>query len=837
VTSVFHLLLSVSAFAAAPDFVRDVAPVLKKCTGCHGAAVQTSGLRLDNADGALRGGYSGAAIQPGNAAASKVIQLVESGKMPPAGGKLTGAEIGVLKAWITEGAKYPAAASAAGKPVAKSTHWAFQPIRKPAEPALKRTDWARNAIDRFVLAGLERESIAPSSEADKATLLRRVSLDLTGLPPTAEELEDFLADATAGAYERAVDRLLSSPHYGEKWARHWLDLARYADSDGYEKDSPRPWAWRYRHWVIQALNGDMGFDRFTTEQLAGDLLPNPGPEQRAAVGFYRNSLTNREGGVDPEEFRIAQVKDRANTVGTAWMGLSVGCAECHDHKYDPISQREYYSLFAFFNPLMDHDVEAPLAGELGPWLAARPGYEASRKAMFESYGGPELMREWREKLLRAADQPGNNDPIQFAWKYVGNLTNGLQPVVRLEESQRPREQQEQLVDYFIDRVSDVISKEELELRNWKSLQKEWAALRNGMPKITMAQSVRESFTPRKSHILMRGDFRSPGVEVQRGTLAALPPLQGEANRLNLARWLVSRENPLTARVTVNRIWQEYFGKGLSLTSEDFGTRGEKPSHPELLDWLAADFMDNGWRMKRLHRLIVTSSVYRQSSKARHDLKETDPDNRLLARQTRLRLSAEQIRDSALTAAGLLTPTVGGPGVRPPQPKGVTELSYANSVKWPESKGPDKYRRGLYIFFQRTVPYPQLMTFDSPDSVLACSRRQRSTTSLQALNLLNDPVFVEAAQVLGVRLLKEAGESFEDRMKLAFRLCLNRDPKPKEVATLRTHFGKELSVLQKDSEEAAYLHPQTLDGATPEQGGAWTVMARVLLNLDEFLHRE
>lgn len=836
-TSVFHLLISVSAFAAPPDFVRDVAPVLKKCTGCHGAAVQTSGLRLDNAEGALRGGYSGAAIQPGNAAASKVIQLVESGKMPPAGGKLTGAEIGVLKAWITDGAKYPAASSAAGKPVAKSTHWAFQPIRKPAEPALKRADWARNAIDRFVLARLEKESIVPSPEADKATLLRRVSLDLTGLPPTAAELEDFLADTTAGAYERAVDRLLHSPHYGEKWARHWLDLARYADSDGYEKDSPRPWAWRYRHWVINALNGDMGFDRFTTEQLAGDLLPNPGPEQRAAVGFYRNSLTNREGGVDPEEFRIAQVKDRANTVGTAWMGLSVGCAECHDHKYDPISQREYYSLFAFFNPLMDHDVEAPLAGEIGPWLAARPGYEASRKAIFESYGGPELMREWREKLLRAADQPGNNDPIQFAWKYVGNLTNGLQPVLRLEESQRPREQQEQLVDYFIDRVSDVISKEELELRNWKSLQKEWAALRNGMPKITMAQSVRESFTPRKSHILMRGDFRSPGVEVQRGTPAALPPLQGEANRLNLARWLVSRENPLTARVTVNRIWQEYFGKGLSLTSEDFGTRGEKPSHPELLDWLAADFMDNGWRMKRLHRMIVTSSVYRQSSKARHDLKEKDPDNRLLARQTRLRLSAEQIRDSALSAAGLLTPTIGGPGVRPPQPKGVTELSYANSVKWPESKGPDKYRRGLYIFFQRTVPYPQLMTFDSPDSVLACSRRQRSTTSLQALNLLNDPVFVEAAQVLGVRLLKEADGSFEERMKLAFRLCLNRDPKPKEVATLRTHFGKELSLLQKDSEEAAYLHPQTVDGATPEQGGAWTVMARVLLNLDEFLHRE
>ncbi len=829
-------LLSPSSGAAAPDFVRDVEPLLKRCTGCHGSAVQSSGLRLDNAADALRGGYSGAAIRPGDAAGSRMIQLVEAGKMPPAGAKLTRAEIDVLKSWIADGAKFPNRAPSEAK-IQKSNHWAFQPVVKPKDPLVKQTAWARNSIDRFILARLEKEGITPSPEADKATLLRRVSLDLTGLPPTPAELDDFLADTDPGAYERVVDRLLQSPHYGEKWARHWLDLARYADSDGYEKDSPRPWAWRYRHYVIDAFNKDMSFDRFTIEQLAGDLLPNPTADQRAAVGFYRNSLTNREGGVDTEEFRIAQVKDRTNTVGTTWLGLSVGCAECHDHKYDPISQREYYSLFAFFNPLLDHDVESPLPGELGPWLAARPGYEASRKAMFESYGGPELMRQWRAKLLAAADQPGNNDPLQFAWKYVGNLTNGLQPVLRLEESQRPREQQEQLVDYFIQRAGDVFSKEELELRNWKSLQKEWAALLNSMPKITMAQSVRESFAPRKSHILMRGDFRSPGVEVQRGTLAVLPPLQGEPDRLNLARWLVSRDNPLTARVTVNRVWQEYFGRGLSLTSEDFGTRGETPSHPELLDWLAADFMENGWRFKRLHREIVTSSVYRQSSKARHDLKEKDPDNRLLARQTRLRLPAELIRDSALSAAGLLTPTVGGPGIRPPQPKGVTELSYANSVKWPESKGPEKYRRGLYIFFQRTVPYPQLMTFDSPDAVLACSRRQRSTTPLQALNLLNDPVFLEAAQSLGVRLLREGEANFEGRMKLAFRLCLGRDPKPKEVSALRNYFDKQAALLRGNDEEAAYLHPQTVANATAAEGGAWTVMARVLLNLDEFLHRE
>ncbi len=822
--------------AAPPDFLRDVQPILvKNCTGCHGEAVQSSGLRLDRAADALKGGYSGRAIEPGDPASSKLIRMVAEGKMPPSGPKLTSGEVATLKDWIAAGAVFPTLKPAAAPK--QSSHWSFQPVRRPAEPPLRNTAWSRNAIDRFVLARLEKEKIEPSPEASRAKLLRRVSLDLTGLPPTPEDVEAFLADNAAGAYERAVERLLNSPHYGEKWARHWLDLAHYADSDGYEKDSPRPYAWRYRQWVIDALNRDMGFDRFTVEQLAGDLLPNPTPDQKAAAGFYRNSLTNREGGVDTEEFRIAQVKDRASTVGTTWLGLSVGCAECHDHKFDPISQREFYSLFAFFNPLVDHDVEAPLPGEAGPWLAARPGYEASRREMFASYGGPELMAEWRTRLLKAADQPGNNDPVQFAWKYVGNLTNGLQPVLRMEESQRPREQREQLTDYFIERASDVFSKEELALRDWKSLQKEWAALTKSAPAVAMAQSVRQSFFPRPSHILMRGDFRSRGVEVQAGTPAVLPPLEGEANRLNLARWLVSRRNPLTARVTVNRLWQEYFGRGLVFTSEDFGTRGEAPSHPELLDWLSSELMDNGWRMKHIHRLIVNSAVYRQSSKVRQDLREKDPDNRLLARQARLRLPAELIRDSALAASGLLNPAIGGPGIRPPQPKGVTELSYANSVKWPESTGPDRYRRGLYIFFQRTVPYPQLMTFDSPDAVLSCSRRQRSTTPLQALNLLNDPVFLEAAQSLGVRLLRESPPSFEQRLSHAFRLCLGRDPDPAERASLERHYQKELALLESNLDEARYLYPQSDGASTPAIGGTWTVMARVLLNLDEFLHRE
>lgn len=806
------------------DFTRDIEPILSRnCYACHGPAMQTSGLRLDRAADALKGGYSGPVIVSGKASQSRLIGVVAEGKMPPGPKKLSAAEVDQLRAWIDEGPKWGAAS--AQEKTERSTHWAFQPVVKPALPPVKDAGWVRTPIDRFVLARLEREGIPPSQEASRRALLRRLSLDLTGLPPTPAEMQAFLADMRPDAYERAVERLLDSPHYAEKWARHWLDLARYADSDGYESDLERPWAWRYRNWVIDALRRDLPFDQFTIEQLAGDLLPGATPDQRAATGFYRNSLTNREGGVDTEQFRVEQVLDRTNTVGMVWLGLSVGCAQCHDHKYDPTTQRDYYQLSAFFNTLVDHDVEAPLDGDQ-PRDAA---WEQRRLQLFNQFCGPELMKEWRSILLKAADEPGFNEKHQFAWKYVGNLGNGLQPALRLEEHERPYEQRQQLLDYFVNRAGDVFDKERLGHLGWDQLKKQWAELKKQAPKRTLAQTVRENWFAPKTHILLRGDFRSPGIEVARNTPGFLPPLEEAPTRLGLARWLVSKQNPLTARVLVNRVWQEYFGRGLVRTSEDFGVMGEKPSHPELLDWMAAEVQERGWSLKQLHRLIVQSAVYRQSSAAREELRDRDPDNILLARQSRLRLSAEQLRDSALAASGLLNPAIGGASVRPPQPKGVAELGYAGGVKWPESKGADRYRRGLYIHFQRTTPYPQLMNFDAPDSILACSRRQRSNTPLQALNLLNDPVFLEAAQALARRL---DGAGFRERVEQGYQWTVGRTPGDKEVATLARHFERAVDTLRSSAKETEYLA-----GKPDPEAAAWVVMSRVLLNLDEFLHIE
>jgi len=837
---VFFLVLAAVASAAPVDFKRDIEPVFKRnCYGCHGAALQQNGLRLDRAADGLRGSYSGPVIVPGKAAESKLIQMVSSGKMPQTPRKLTSDQIELLKRWIDEGAIRPQSVT---ETRVSSNHWSFQPIRRPAVPAVKLR--ARSPIDAFVLARLEKENIRPSPQADRRTLLRRVTLDLTGLPPTPTELADFLADSRPDAYERVVDRLLNSPHYGEKWARHWLDQARYADSDGYEKDSERPWAWRWRHWVIHALNADMPFDQFTIEQLAGDLLGNPSTENLAATGFLRNSLANREGGVNTEQFRVEQVIDRTSTLGAVWMGLTVGCAQCHDHKYDPISQREYYGLFAFFNSLVNLDQPAPLPGEQGTWMREWPVYETEREAVLTKYGMHAMIGEWEKAMREASSQPFNNARPQFAWKNLGNISTGLQEVVQLDRGRRPRNLHDQLLDYFVDRgASDLFLKDRLQAAKFDEFRKAFREAQKKAPAVTLAQTIHENWIPRKTHILLRGDFRNPGVEVEHGAPAVLPPLPagGPPSRLTLARWLVSREHPLTARVAVNRAWQELFGRGLVRTSEDFGKKGEAPSHPELLDWLAAEFMEpkgaRPWSMKALHRLVVTSATYRQSSKSRPELAERDPDNTLLARQARLRLPAELIRDSALAASGLLNPTIGGRGIRPPQPKGVAELAYAGSVKWNESQGPDRYRRGLYIHFQRTTPYPQLMNFDAPDSVLACSRRQRSYTPLQALNLLNDVVFFEAAQALGIRLVREAPSGFRDRAIHGYRLALCRDPQEKELETLARHFEREVEVLRAHPREAHSLAPDILDGADRLEIGGWVMISRVLLNLDEFLHRE
>ncbi len=819
----------------APEYSRDIEPLLQqRCYLCHGPQQQMSNLRLDQKESAMR------VIQPGNSASSRLIRMVSGAEkvvMPPVGQRLSPAEIGLLRAWIDQGAAWSATA---GSAPATAAHWSFEKIRRPRPPAPRDGAWARNPIDRFILARLEAEGIAPSPEAAKTTLLRRVSLDLTGLPPTPPEIEAFLGDNRPDAYERVVDRLLDSPHYGEKWARYWLDLARYADSDGYEKDRSRPWAWRYRQWVIDALNRDMPYDEFTIEQLAGDLLPNRTIDTLVATGFNRNTLTNREGGTDPEQFRDEQVLDRAATLGTVWLGLTVGCAQCHNHKFDPISQKEFYQLTAFFNTQEEVNIPAPMAGEIGPYLAARPTYDEQRRALLNEYRIPENQADWEDKLRYAALHPGEHDDWSFAYGEFTHSVDNARKVLFKPAAERSELQQEQMTELFLGSCGNLYPKQHCAGLKLGEARTKLNELNAKMPPYSYAPVLLENDTPPKTYLHVKGDWREHGEEVRPNTPAVLPPLPpGAATRLALARWLVSPENPLTARVAVNRIWQEIFGRGIVYTSDDFGTQGDRPTHPELLDWLASEYMARGWSMKQMVRLLVTSSTYRQSSKARPELVSRDPENTLLARQSRLRLPAELIRDEALSAAGLLDTRIGGPSVKPAQPKGVAELSYANSVKWVESSGPDRYRRGLYIHFQRTTPYPQLMNFDAPNASLSCTRRERTNTPLQALDLMNDPVFFEAAQGLAFRVVREgaAAGGFRDRLNYAMRVTVGRDAGSHEAERLGKYYDERLRTLKDDPRRVAALFPNRIQGAPQTEAAAWVELSRVLLNLDEFITRE
>jgi hypothetical protein len=712
-------------------------------------------------------------------------------------------------------------------------------VTRPAIPDVHQRDWVRNPIDAFVLARLEAENIQPSPEANSTTLLRRLSFDLTGLPPTPKEVADYLADRRPDAYERAVDRLLASPHYAEKWARHWLDQVHYADSDGYEKDQVRPYAWRYRNWVINALNADMPFDQFTVEQLAGDLLPNATTEQRVATGFYRTVLTNREAGVDRAEARFEQTISRTNTVGTVFLGLTVGCAQCHNHKFDPIPQKEYYSLLAFVNNVEEAEIDAPLAGETGPYLRARAQYESDRAEVLAQHEIPQMQSEWEEKVRYAIQNPGKDLEWDFVVTQNKAMVDRFVKVIMAGPAKRTKRDAERLTNYFLRNPGPDIAKDTLRMPCIRDAREQIDALMAKLPPYTQAMAIAEDPSPVATHVAIKGDYKSPGDEVKPGTLSVLPALHanGTPDRLALARWIISRDNPLTARVAVNRMWQEFFGKGLVRTSEDFGTQGERPTHPELLDWLASEFMANGWSMKHMHKTIVMSAAYRQSSNTRKELVTKDPDNSLLARQGRLRLPAELIRDAALSASGLMDDRIGGPSVRPPQPKGVAELGYANSVKWVESTGADRYRRGLYILYQRTAPYPQLVNFDEPDSNVACTRRTRSNTPLQALNLLNDPVFLEAAQAFAVRILRESPANFNDRLDYAYELALSRKPSSFERDRLARLFEEQREILKTDDLNRTRLLPLAPEGIEAVEGATWVGICRVLLNLDEFITRE
>lgn len=769
--------------AAAADYARDVEPLLRaRCYGCHGAARQMKGLRLDSKDAVLAAGGVLIARVTGEGVSI----------MPPAGKPLSATEVATLREFIGG---------------ARATHWAFQPVARPVAPRTRNAEWPRNAVDQFVLARLERANIEPSPAASRRTLIRRLSFDLTGLPPSPEEVAEFVSDARPDAYEKLVDRLLASPHFGERWARPWLDRARYADSDGYEKDWFRPWAWRYRDYVIRAFNRDLPFDRFTTEQLAGDLLPDATADQRIATGFYRMTLTNREGGVDNAQFRFESTVDRANTVASVWMGLTAGCAQCHNHKFDPITQRDYYSLFAYFDNLHDADIEAPLAGELGPWLAAREAYRAKRAETLKAYHVPELQAAWERDMLDAAEHPGRRTDWDLAWDCLLKLTEGGwdgERLIRTPPARRTEREAATLTDHFVRNYHFAVGGKRTQELKFPELDQKLTALKKEFPQLSEAMAVTEADDPEPSHVRVRGDYKTPGERVEPAVPAFLPPAGG-GSRLDLARWLVSEQNPLTARVTVNWIWQELFGAGLVKSAEDFGTRGEKPTHPELLDWLAASFREEGWSVKQLIRTIVVSNTYRQSSHARRDLETIDPQNALLARQSRLRLPAELIRDNALSVSGLLDTEVGGESVRPPQPKGVSDLGYGKregDTSWKVSEGRKRYRRGLYIQFQRSTPYPLLVNFDAPKTTVAVCRRDRSNTPLQALNLLNDPVFVEAAEALAYAVPR--GD-----VKMLFERALARSPSPKELERMNHYV-------------------QTMP---------WPAVASIVLNLDEFITRE
>jgi hypothetical protein len=1069
--------------AGAVEFNRDIRPILSdSCFQCHGPDKRNrkAALRLDTEAGAFadRGGYR--AIAPGDPAKSELLRRVlheeESKRMPPrsTGPRLKPEQVALLTRWVEQGAKW-------------QKHWSLLPPRRPDLPAVNDRLWPRNPIDHFILARLEREGLRPSPEADAVTLLRRVTLDLTGLPPTPAEVDAFLAECSAkpqaasaqaasaqAAYAKVVDRLLASPRYGERMAVKWLEAARYADTNGYQTDGPR-FMWRWRDWVIDAFNKDLPFDRFTVEQIAGDLLPRPTLEQRIATGFNRNHRGNSEGGVIPEEYAVEYVVDRVDTTATVWLGLTLGCARCHDHKYDPVSQKEFYQVFAYFNNVPEKGkaikygnsppmIKAPtreqqdqlralrarLAAaerafrDLQPQLAAaqaawerlraagppvhwapseglvvhldldgntldragpcdepakcraavfRDGAPAYRdgplgraadfdgkrfldagdvanfgffdKFTFSAWVYPtgdatgtvlsrmadtdraegyalhlergrvqlNLVKRWLDDAIRveaekplapgrwhhvAATYDGSrlaggiriyvDGALQELKVHLDDLNQSFktrQPLrvgsgggkasrfrgavgeVRVYDRVLPAAEVEMLAT--ADAVSDIAAlpparrspRQAAKLRAYflqthapepvraarqrlRQLQKEYEALDESIPTTMVMEEMK---TPRATHVLIRGEYDKKGPQVSPGLPASLPPLPPGApnDRLGFAKWLVDPSNPLTARVTVNRFWQMYFGTGLVKTTEDFGSQGEWPSHPDLLDWLATEFVRTGWDVKAMHRLIVTSATYRQSSRLRiadrglriekrglfglpllpsnpqsaiRNPQSIDPENRLLARGPRLRLSAEMIRDQALAASGLLVERLGGPSVRPYQPpnlwKDLTEAKYV------QDHGAKLYRRSLYTFWKRTIAPPAMLTFDAAGRETCVVRVARTNTPLQALNLMNDVTYVEAARVLAERVLKESGTA-EGRLALAFRRVTGRAPQPAELTILHAGLVEHLRHYRGDRQAALRLvsagesrRDERLDVG---ELAAYTAVASLILNLDEAITKE
>lgn len=757
------VLLLVQPAVAEPDYAAEVRPILARhCFACHGADPESraADLRLDIPSTSQDAAH---AIVPGRPADSELIRRIGHSdpelRMPPSksGPGLTPAEIQVLTQWIAAGASYQA-------------HWAFVAPVRPAVPDVTDAGWCRSDLDRFVLHRMQKQRLQPSEEADAWTLVRRVSLDLTGLPPTPDIADRFAADPSDASYEQMVDELLQSPRFGEHWASMWLDLARYADTKGYEKDLPRD-IWRYRDWVIDAFNSDMPYDQFTCEQLAGDLLENATTSQILATAFHRNTMTNDEGGTDNEEFRIAAVKDRVDTTVQVWMGLTAGCAKCHSHKYDPISQVEYYQLMSFFNQTQDAD-----RPDDSPRLATPTPTQQRR------------LQQLTEQ--QAALQSDNTDSAQAALKA---LTAQLKAV------------QQEIVQTPV--------------------------MRELPP-----ESRRTTHVHIRGNFLDLGDAVSPGFPEAFASAGSGARIPADGSRLSVAQWLMSDSNPLTARVAVNRVWSRFFGRGLVETEEDFGTQGSLPSHPELLDWLALEFREtHRWSFKQLCRAIVLSAVYRQSSIVADSSQNPDRVNRWLSRGPRVRLSAEVVRDQALAAAGLLSEKMGGPSVMPPQPPGLWRTTYSK-LKWETSAGEDRYRRALYTFLRRTSPYPSLISFDATSREVCQIRRIRTNTPLQALVLMNDPVYLEAAAALADSARRYSATTLDEQLRLMFRRVLIRPPADAEILRLKQLYHEAITEYRKQPESAGELlaaasisEAQTSE---PSQLAALTMVATVLLNLDE-----
>jgi uncharacterized protein DUF1553/uncharacterized protein DUF1549/cytochrome c len=819
------------------DFNRDIRPILSEnCFYCHGqdGNKRQADLRLDQRDAAVKAG----AITPGDIAKSSLVARILSDDpeqmMPPpkSNRRLSLEQKKTLERWIADGANY-------------QTHWAFVPPSRPAEPAVQRADWVRNPIDRFVLARLESEKLAPSPEADRATLIKRLSIDLMGLPPTPSEVDAFVADQDERAYEKLVDRLLASRHYGERMALPWLDAARYADSNGFQQDGDT-WQWIWRDWVVKALNDDLPFDQFTIWQLAGDLLPNASNEQKIASGFNRNHLLNGEGGAIAEEQRFVILFDRIDTTATTWLGLTMACAQCHDHKYDPLTTRDYYGLMDAFNHLPESGTPQFFSSRIrvaAPFLELPT--EENRKQIAQFEGEIKSADAEAAPIANAAFEGWRTGLLADGKPAEGKgLPEPLAALLRKPEGERT-DAEKKLIDtdlrkYFEEKVRSTLAGKLPVLGKPEGIRKQLAAYKaDKLPRVMIMSDEK----PRDTSILERGEYLKPKEKVSFATPAFLPPLPQGAplNRLGFAQWLVMPEHPLTARVQVNRIWQHYFGTGIVKTSEDFGMQSEYPIHGPLLDWLAVEFRERGWSMKSLHKLIVMSATYRQSSRMNPDLRNKDAENRLYARASRFRMPSLLLRDWALSTSGLLDPRIGGAPVYPYQPDAVWEalaITKERDFTYPQSTGSDLYRRSLYTFWRRTV-IPANM-FDASNRQTCRVRQAATSTPLHALTTLNDPTWVEAARVLAEQCLK-SHPNLDARLTHAFRRVIGRPVSESDLKLLRRAYERQAAIYQAHAEAAKALlsvgASQRDAALNPTEHAALSAVCLAILNLDEALTRE